>query len=122
MLLVVLVAVAIMFAMVFMPGGSAERARDVQGFSERAATTFDMSRVAKDVSIYQLANGEPPAGMAALYDGNPRARMDPWENEMELELVLDTRGRRATEAIVRSAGPDGAWETDDDIEERYPVQ
>jgi hypothetical protein len=78
--------------------------------------------VARDVSIYQLANDRTPGDIDDLYAGNPRAKLDQWDTAMELELVMDARGTRAEEVVVRSAGPDGEWGTEDDLEGRYPVQ
>ena len=121
-LLILLVGVAIVFVVMFMPGGSAETAVEAREFAETSVAGFDMTRVSRDVSIYQLANNRVPADIHELYDGNPRAKADQWGGEMSIELILNARGDRATEVVVRSAGPDGEWGTEDDLEGRYGVQ
>ena len=51
-----------------------------------------------------LAGGEDP-----LIDNGPDGLIDPWQNELHFEIV------KKHKVLIRCAGPDGEYNTEDDI-------
>lgn len=77
----------------------------VQSVSE-AVTTYYINKKKMPTSLNQLVEGsddDPP-----ILDGGEGALLDPWDNELKLEI----KGKRF---VVISAGPNGTMGDEDDI-------
>ena len=86
----------------------------LQGSSETIAEAG--CGVIKDaVASYQLKHKKLPTSLDQLCEGddpifdNDKPLYDPWDNKYEMEIKNKVR------VIIKSAGPDGEWNTDDDI-------
>ena len=70
---------------------------------KEACTTYYINHKKMPTSLDQLVEGDEPAlenGESGLYD--------PWGLKYEME-------KKGKNVIIKSAGPDGEWGTDDDI-------
>ena len=79
--------------------------------SEEAVLRSDMRSIQTAAEAYRAQRGEcPPAVLDIVLEGLAPAapNLDPWGREFQLSCE---DGR----VSVRSAGPDGRWDSDDDV-------
>ena len=119
--LLVLVSVAIVLVVVFMPGGSAETALEARESAETSVARFSGAAVATDVHGYIALNGAAPTSMDDLVDYRGGAYVDPWGAPMRVEFHRNDRGRVGS-ITVHSAGPDGEWNTEDDQRSDHDIR
>ena len=88
-------------------------------FRSRISTAkMDIKNIAEAVELYQIENKKLPEDLSELIDPDKpylkdctEVPKDPWGNEYQLEEDPDRKGG----FIIRSYGPDGEPETEDDI-------
>jgi len=120
-LLLVLIAVGIVLLITFMPGGSAETALEAKESAETQVAMFSADAVVRDAQGYIALNGEPPADIDDLVEYRGSGYPDPWGTEMRVEVERSDRGRTGV-MTIRSAGPDGEWETEDDLSSEHELR
>ncbi len=113
-LLLVLIAVALVFALMFMPGGSAEQAKETRDRAQEFSIDIQARQMAIQIGAFRMANqGRDPADLDELTGGASSAYADPWGTELRFEIRGEGRGPGVV--VVESAGPDGAFGTADDL-------
>jgi len=112
LLLILLLAVAIILALVFMPGGTAQQAQQTQQSAQRLSIDIQAKSVADAVIAYRLANNNQLPSSISDLPGPTSAYRDPWDTTFRMNL--DDAASPPT-LTLRSAGPDTAWDTDDDL-------
>lgn len=115
LLLILLLGVAIVVFVMMMPGGAAETAVETQDYAEeQLATNINGAAVVQDIAAFEIQNNRLPSDVEELSSHHGREYLDPWDVPLRIEYVDGPRGEPAS-VVVRSAGPDGYWETGDDI-------
>jgi len=113
-LLIVLIAVALMFALMFMPGGSAEQAVETRDRAQEFSIDIQARQMAIQIAAFRMANqGRDPADLDELTGGASSSYTDPWGTE--LQFAVRDEGRGPGVVVVESAGPDGEFGTEDDL-------
>lgn len=100
--------------------GSAQVALEAKQSSEVAVNEITVAQLVQAIVTYELANGKPPTSISDLDGAASGAFQDPWGGDLSFQIE---RAGRARNVIVRSVGPDGEADTEDDIqiEQRMPV-
>lgn len=90
---------------------------DIFGDSQIGLAETKVKLLDESVGTYKVKNGRMPKSLEELTEPNERGLQierelpkDPWGNDYELR-----KGDKASEWAVISAGPDGTFDTDDDI-------
>ena len=99
----VLSAVAVPALMKNLEKANKTAAREGVSALKNACMTYYMDHKKMPTSLDQLVEGDEPAlenGESGLYD--------PWGSKYEME-------KKGKNVIIKPAGPDGEWGTDDDI-------
>jgi hypothetical protein len=121
LLLVLLIGVAIIFALTFMPGGSADTAQQAKEHANESVAMFSGAAVATDVRGYIALNGVPPASIDDLREYRGGDYLDPWGTPMRIDFHEGPRRNTLASITVHSAGPDTQWDTDDDQASEHPI-
>lgn len=117
-LLVVLIAVVIGMWLMFGqkgPGGSTymENIQKTQEESKSLAIGLQARQVAMMVAQQEAATGTYPESMDEIDDFDPSTLVDEWGEPFRMALIRE--GRRVRRIEFRSAGPDGLFDTEDDV-------
>lgn len=117
-LLVVLIAVVIGMWLLFGqkgPGGSTyiENIQKTQEDSKSLAIALQARQVAMLVAQQEAATGTYPESMNQIDDFDPTSLVDEWGEPFTMKLIRE--GRRVRSIEFRSAGPDGQFDTEDDV-------
>ncbi len=101
----------------FVGGAMLSTAQNAHRHEVRKKTAITRAQLeeAKDIIVeHQIETGEVPKGI----EGNKLVLHleDGWETPVRYDLI--TEGEHKDTYILRSAGPDGEWETRDDITKR----
>ena len=94
---------------------------DAKKGAEADITTINIMQVVQAVETYKISNNDRlPATIADLGDGAEFAYRDPWDTTYR--LAYEDGPGTSTVVVVTSAGPDRAFDTDDDITERQRLR
>jgi len=115
---VVLIAVVIGMWLMFGqtgPGGSTyiENIQKTQEESKNLAIGLQARQVAMMVAQQEAATGTYPESMDEIDDFDPSTLVDEWGEPFRMVLIRE--GRRVRNIEFRSAGPDGLFDTEDDV-------
>jgi hypothetical protein len=98
-------------------GGTAKIRRDVETFSRAkvSLTETALQTLQRQVENYIATRGATPAGLDALKEAGPLTfgKQDAWGRNIRYERLTDSTYR------LISAGPDGKFDTGDDIAREY---
>ena len=112
-LLIVLVIVGLMYTLRSNDGKTiVEQRRDMVGKAQDVLLQSRLARIREALNLYFTDHGEYPDHLDLLVPDYIRNRLeinDPWDKPFRLE-----RDETLTN-IIHSAGPDGSWDTKDDI-------
>ncbi len=116
-LLVILIAVVLGMWLLFGrtgPGGSSYMGniKETQDTAKGLGVTMQARQIAMLVAQQEAATGAYPASLDDIEDFDPNSMPDEWGEPYRMALVRD--GRRVTHIELRSAGPDGQFDTFDD--------
>lgn len=84
----------------------------IESFRRDRAVDIEMGNIARELKAYYLSTMKFPSSLELLQMENRLGQidtMDPWGNDYKLELKVGPK------AVIISAGPDGEFETEDDI-------
>lgn len=117
-LAVLVLAMVIIYFVLFMKTGEKTNLEgQVERFGRAKAelTEVNMGQLAKAVVADMAVRGKPPASLKSLEQSNPMAAaaFDGWGRAYRYERLSDESFRLA------SAGPDGKFDTADDIAKEY---
>lgn len=117
-LAVLLLAMVIVYFVFFLKTGEKTNLQgQVERFSRTKAelTEVNMGQLAKAILADLAVRGKPPASLKTLERTNPMASasLDGWGRAFRYERLSDDSFRLA------SAGPDGRFDTEDDIVKEY---
>lgn len=116
-LLVVLIAVVIGMWLLFGrtgPGGSSYMGnlKETRDDAESLVITRQARQIAILVAQQEMATGEYPESMEDIEDFDPSTFVDEWGEPFRMQL--NREGRKVSAIQLRSAGPDGLFDTEDD--------
>ena len=100
----VLSAVAVPALMKNLEKAKSTAAKEGVAALKNACMTYYMDHKKMPTSLDQLIEGEEPA----LENASEDVLVDPWGMKYEME-------KKGKNIVIKSAGPDGEWGTDDDI-------
>lgn len=119
LLLVVLIGLAIGLWLMFGPTGSdgssyADKVVETKEMGEELADDLQLRSIGQVVTAYKLETGKMPESMDDIPDA--RVVVDRWEQEYRLRKVDDFTFE------IQSPGPDGLFDTEDDLVMEGKVQ
>lgn len=91
-------------------GGTMQQALNTRNKGRELAVEVNTHSLVQSIVAYQTMNGELPADVAALE--SPGAFRDPWGTELTFEY--EDPNAHPVIVIIKSAGPDGQFDTEDD--------
>jgi hypothetical protein len=126
LILLLLIGVAVMLFLMFGgPGqpGVAQKALETKEAGEQIADEIQVRSIMQLVAAEMMSPGrdrrDPLPSMDDLGE-SARAITDHWGNRFRLDYETDP-SRRAPTALITSAGPDGQFDTEDDIVYRRSI-
>lgn len=114
LILAALIVVGIMF---FRTGDKSVIETQVDAYTDakKDLTVVNMKTVSNEVLSFMSSEGRAPVDFREMrkLQRIPTVYLDAWGREIRYEKLSDSNFR------LTSSGPDGAFETDDDIEQEY---